>query len=356
MRRLLVVLDSLSLPSSYASALQYREPLIEAGYDVRFIVRDQPEGFEQRDRAANWAWRLRMPRRSHRMKSDIRRRWDDRIVELAREYDVVYAVKIPSLELHERILAAGPRLLVLFTDALWLPWARERGWDDWERILSIAHGVLTVNEFTAARARQYNPRVFIMHDSPQVEDFGTPVKDPNLITLGWIGSAATATSLFRIWEPLETLFGRYANLHLRLVGTGAPSLLNLPRFENVRWSARESYDHDSMIEEVLRMDIGLFPLFRGDDALARGALKAAIYMSGEAAVVAQRYGEAPELIEDGVNGMLADSDREWIEKIAYLIDHPAERRAIAARGLATARERFSRARTFEQLRHAIDSV
>lgn len=354
-------MDSLSMPSSHASALQYRESFERAGYDIRFVSRDRPEGFAQRDRTANWAWRLRMPRRSEAMKAEIRRRWDDRIVAMAREFDVVYAVKIPSLELHERILAAGgPRVLVLFTDALWLPWARERGWNDWERILSVAHGVLTVNEFTADRARRYNARVFIMFDSPQTEDFDVARRprrnDANVITLGWIGSPATATSLFRIREPLETLFEQHQNFHLRLVGTGGPSLLNIPRFEKVRWSGLESYDHDSMIEEVLAMDIGLFPMFSGDDSLARGALKAAIYMSGEAAVVAQRYGEVQEIIEDGVNGFLAGDDREWIETITRLIERPDERRAIAARGLATVRERFSRAATFEQLRHAIDSV
>lgn len=360
-KRVMLLMDAARLPSSYTAALQYRDSFRDAGYDALFVSRDEPHGFERRDRAANWAWRLRMRGRSHAMKADIRRRWDDRIVEIAATCDVVYALKVPSLELHERILALQhPRLLVLFADAFWLPFAQERGWSDLERILRIAHGVLCVNEFTASYARRFNERIFIMNDSPQTEDFdrrrGEVVRDRSRTTLGWIGSPLTAGALYRIWEPLEGLFAEFADLHLRLAGTGAPSLLNLPRFEKVRWSAVPDYDQAQMIREVLAMDIGLFPLFRGEDALARGALKAAIYMSGEAAVVAQRYGENEQLIDDDVNGLLASTDQEWYEKIAFLIRNPEERRRIAERGLATVRERFSRARTFEQLRHAIESV
>ena len=54
--------------------------------------------------------------------------------------------------------------------------------------------------------------------------------------------------------------------------------------------------------------------------------------------------------------MLADSDEEWREKIAWLADRPEERRIIGQRGLETVRQRFSRAKTFAQLRHAIESV
>jgi len=360
-RRVMLLMDSATLPSSYSAALQYRDSFRAAGLDALYVARDQPEGFEDRDRLANWFWRARMRKLNARMKRGIRRRWDDRIVELAAGCDVVYALKIPSLELHQRIRALNqPRLLVLCADAFWLPFARQQGWEDLEAILRLAHGVICVNDFTASYARTFNDRIFTVNDSPQCEDFDamrpSAIRDPSRVTLGWIGSPLTAGSLYQIREPLEDLFAEFQDLHLRLVGTGLPSLLNLPRFEKVQWSAVPDYDQSGMIREVLAMDIGLFPLYRGDDALARGALKALVYMSGEAAVVAQRYGENADVIEDGVNGMLASSDQEWHDKIAFLIRNPEERKRIATRGLAMVRDRFSRARTFEQLRNAIESV
>ncbi|HKR65364.1 MAG TPA: glycosyltransferase family 4 protein [Thermoanaerobaculia bacterium] len=360
-KRVMLLVETFSMPSAQSAAVQYRDCFRDAGYDAIYVARDEPQGFESVDRLANLAWRARMRRRSRAMKADIQKRWDDRIVAIAAECDVVYAAKVASLELHQRIQALKkPRLLVLFADALWLPFARGRGWQDVDAILSIADGIVTVNEMTANYARQKNERVFIVNDSPQTEEFDKVRerygKDPSRTVLGWIGSPFTATSLFKIWEPLERLFAEDASLHLRLVGTGSATLLNVPRFEKVRWSAVEQYDQATMIREALAMDIGLFPLFSGEDALARGAHKAAIYMSGEAAVAAQRYGEAAEVIEDGVTGMLCATDEEWYEKLAFLIRNADERRAMAKRGLAMVRERFSRARTFEQLRAAIESV
>jgi glycosyltransferase involved in cell wall biosynthesis len=360
-RRVMVLTQSLALPSSYTAALQYREHLANAGYDAVYIALDSPVGHESRTRAAYWARRLRLRGVSDGLKADIVRRWEDEIVERAKSYDVVYAIKLPSLTLHRRLIALEhPRLLVCFADAFWLPFARSQGWQDLDAILQAAHAVVCVNDYTAEYARRRNPRVFIVNDSPQTEDFdrvrGTVTRRSDQVTLGWIGSALTAGSLYRIWEPLEELFAEFPDIRLRLVGTGAPTLLNIPRFEKVRWSVLAGYDQAGMIDEVLRMDIGLFPLFRGEDTLARGALKAAIYMSGEAAVVAQRYGENTALIQDGVNGMLADTAQEWHDRLTFLIQNPAERRAIARRGLEAARARFSRQQTFEQLRAAIDSV
>jgi glycosyltransferase involved in cell wall biosynthesis len=360
-RRVLIILQSRQLPSSVVMALQYESCFRDAGFDARFVALDEPEESAAIDRVANTAWRLYMRRLNGVLKERIRRRWIDRIIESAADFDVVYVVKIPSLSLHRRIASLGrPRVLTLFSDALWLPTARAAGWEDVDAILAASHGVLCINDYTAAYARRFNERVFILNDSPQTEEFdrvrGLVSRDAGSVRLGWIGAPQTVSTFFKIFEPLELLFAERPELHLRLLGTGHPPFLNLPRFEQVRWSWLADYDQRTMIREVLAMDIGLFPLYRGDDALARGANKAAIYMSGGVPVVARRYGEATELIEDGVNGMLADTDDEWREKIAWLADHPAERLAMGQRGLETVRQRFSKAATFAQLRHAIEHV
>jgi hypothetical protein len=91
---------------------------------------------------------------------------------------------------------------------------------------------------------------------------------------------------------------------VRLVGTGDDPALR-PPFERVRYSAVPYYDQSTMIDEVLGMDIGLFPLQDVERSRVRGVLKAAIYMCGEAAVVASPVGQTPEVISNGVNGVLA---------------------------------------------------
>jgi glycosyltransferase involved in cell wall biosynthesis len=113
------------------------------------------------------------------------------------------------------------------------------------------------------------------------------------------------------------------------------------------------YDTQQMIDEILNMDIGLFPLFDVEDSRIRGFLKALVYMSGETAVVASPRGQIPELIQDGINGMLADSSSEWVEKLDLLINDAVLRKRIAAGGLETARRDFSLEKSFEGLLDAL---
>src|SRR5205823_81697 len=120
----------------------------------------------------------------------------------------------------------------------------------------------TDNEVNAGYVRRLNPRCTVIPDCPQVEFFDERrrkrrVRD--VVTLGWIGTPNTVHNLFVVWEALEHLFLRHANLHLRLVGVG-PDHKWLPPFEKVVYSLRSRYSQTQMIDEVLGMDIGLFPL------------------------------------------------------------------------------------------------
>jgi glycosyltransferase involved in cell wall biosynthesis len=215
------------------------------------------------------------------------------------------------------------------------------------------------NRHGAAFARQFNPRAFVVPDPPQVEMFDKCRTESQErrgeLVIGWIGSPSTLCNLYRIWEPLEQLFAKYPGLHLRLVGTGHDRWL-LPRFEKVRWSATPHYTRSEMVREVLGMDIGLYPLFDVEDSLARGILKATVYMSGGVAVVASAVGQSRELICDGVNGMLAVTPGDWFAKLEQLILDRGLRRAIADRGLATVRREYSLARCFESLADALSAT
>ncbi len=173
------------------------------------------------------------------------------------------------------------------------------------------------------------------------------------IILGWIGSPATLFNLYSIWEPLEKLFARFDNIPVRLVGTGYDRLL-LPRFEKVRYTTLAFYSQQDLIREVLQMDIGLFPLFDIEDSLARGILKATVYMSGEACVITPPIGQNLQLITDGENGVLALSKDEWLDRLTTLVEDADSRKRIAAAGLRTAREGFSLQHCYNQLLDALN--
>jgi hypothetical protein len=129
----------------------------------------------------------------------------------------------------------------------------------------------------------------------------------------------------------------------------------LPHFEKVRWSSLVRYDREQMVREALAMDIGLFPLFRVEDALARGNGKAVVYMVAEAVAACENIGENARLIMDKVNGVLATGHQEWLARLEWLITHPEERRQIGRAGLATNRKELTDQACFDSLIEALDS-
>lgn len=360
--RVLILIDDPGLPSAQVSALQFVELMHAAGMEVDVAAFRAPEVIRKQERVTRAAARLRMTRLGPPIAARMQRSHDEEIFARAAAADVVYVIKVPRIEMFRRLAKLDkPKLLFHVSDAFWLPFLQRHGWADADEMLRLSDGVTTTNELTAAHIRPANPNVFIVPDCPQVEDFdrlraSAARKNGGEVTIGWIGTPLTATALFKIWEPLERLAAERANWSLRLVGTGSPELINVPRFERVRWSALPWYDQEAMIREVLAMDVGVFPLFEGDDALSRGSLKTLIYMSGGAASVSEAYGDNLELVQDGVNGLLARSGEEWLEKLRLLIDDPALRVSLAGRGLQTVRERYSRAAIFAALRTAIENM
>jgi glycosyltransferase involved in cell wall biosynthesis len=280
-----------------------------------------------------------------------------KIIILSRRYDAIVLVKVNSLPLVKKLRKhSKARIVYDLSDAVWLPF-HGGSYPHIKEILRTVHAVTWDYRYTLEFARQYNGEVFHWPAPSQVElfDLKRNRKDTTdaggKIILGWVGSHGTAYNLYAIWEALEGIFKKHPDIHLRLVGTGTDPLL-LPHFENVSYSALPFYDTQQMIDEILNMDIGLFPLFDVEDSRIRGFLKALVYMSGET-VVASPRGQIPELIQDGINGMLADSSSEWVEKLDLLINDAVLRKRIAAGGLETARRDFSLEKSFEGLLDAL---
>jgi len=359
--RVFMLLESSANPSSYVAGLQYEQEFRrDPGFTLETAYRCDVGESTENDRIRHWARRARVPSLGRRWVDRRMSRQEEELVARARRADVVYAVKIPSLSLLRRIReGGGPPILFAHGDAFWLPLAKQEGWGDLEAILRFVDGVTCVNDFTAERVANWNSRVHIVPDCPQIEDFDAirsevaPRRDR--VTLGWIGTPLTAGHLFRIFEPLERLFRDVPGLHLRLVGSAA-DYSNVPRFESVEWSARAAYSRQDMIREVVSFDIGLFPMFDCEDARARGVLKAAIYMAGGTLAICQRLGDLNGFFSDGVQGLLAGTEEEWYDKMRWAVEHPAERRAIAASGLVHARQLLNRRHCFDMLKQALHAT
>lgn len=286
----------------------------------------------------------------------LARRREARIVRLARSFDTVYIQRIGSWAMIDALRrTTSARIVYDLNDSMWLPANAAYTDGRLTDILRTVDAVTCDNPFGLQYARPYNAHRFVVPDPCQVEAFDQqrylrrPKKN---VVLGWIGSPSTLFNLYTIWEALEQIFRRCDHITLRLLGTGVNMRL-LPRFEAVRYSMLPFYTQNEMIREVLQMDIGLFPLFNVEDSLARGILKATVYMSGEVCVLAHPIGQNTSLITDGQNGVFADTTEAWVNRLEWLIENAQQRQQIARAGLQTVREQFTLPRCYEHFRAAL---
>ena len=113
---------------------------------------------------------------------------------------------------------------------------------------------------------------------------------------------------------------------------------------------------DSELESLRSIDIGIMPLYDDDWARGKCGFKRLLFMSLGIPVVASAVGVNSEIIQDGVNGYLASSDQEWIEKLLMLIRDPGRRRRIGERGRKTVEQQYSYRATIPELLRVFSQV
>ncbi len=152
------------------------------------------------------------------------------------------------------------------------------------------------------------------------------VKEPGRpVVLGWTGLSDNLGYLNRIAPVIRLLAEKYP-LEL-MISTAKPYQYPGISIRNRLWTMSEE------IAYLSEADIGLMPLEDTPRARGKCAFKALQYMGVGTPVVLSPVGMNREVIEDGVNGFLADTEEEWRDRLERLISSPAlrERMGFAAR-------------------------
>jgi glycosyltransferase involved in cell wall biosynthesis len=103
----------------------------------------------------------------------------------------------------------------------------------------------------------------------------------------------------------------------------------------------QDWNASTEVRDLSEIDIGVMPL--PDDEWARGkcGLKGLQYMALEIPTVMSPVGVNTEIIDDGINGFLADGDDEWFDKLCRLIESESLRRALGTTSRTTVESRYS---------------
>jgi glycosyltransferase involved in cell wall biosynthesis len=246
----------------------------------------------------------------------------------------------------ERALAATGRPIVFdFDDAIYLPnvggeagsLARLlRRPEKTARIIELSSMVIAGNETLKQYASQYNDQITVIPTPVDTDHFRPPAAPPDHdgVVIGWIGSNTTAPYLEMVEPALEELSRRHPGLELRIVG-GSYRPPGLPQVSLRRWGL------EAELRELHGFDIGIMPMPDTEWTRGKCGFKTLFYMSVGLPSVSSPVGITTDIIQNGVNGYLASSTAEWVERLDLLIDDALARRRIGLAGRQTVEEKFS---------------
>jgi glycosyltransferase involved in cell wall biosynthesis len=201
-------------------------------------------------------------------------------------------------------------------------------------ICKWAYKVSCGNDFLAEYAQRYNQHVFII---PTTIDTNVHLpkrqNDNSNIVIGWTGSHSTLKYLTTIESVLQPILEKFNHVTLTIIADKIPTL-NIP-FSFVKWNK------ESEIEDLQAFDIGIMPL--PDDVWSKGkcGFKALQYLAIGIPAVASPVGVNSTIINNGVNGFLASTDKEWIDALNLLITDASLRKSLGKNGIKTIEERYS---------------
>jgi L-malate glycosyltransferase len=204
--------------------------------------------------------------------------------------------------------------------------------------LRISTEIISCNEHLSEYAKQRTVApVTTIHTCVDTDKFKPDTSQirSEIITIGWVGSHSTAVYL----EPLRRIFLRLYdiyNFRIKIVGAGSYRL-NMPGLD-------VSYEQWTLAQDVVSfqsLDIGVYPLADDEWTAGKTGFKTIQYMSVGVPCVVSNVGANKGIVVDGVNGFLASSEDEWVEKLGRLLKDETLRKHLGMSGRKTAEERFS---------------
>jgi len=266
----------------------------------------------------------------------------------ARRFDLVYlfreAALIGPALIESAIAWQRVPIIFDFDDATFVPYkSPSNGYLSYLKCFSktgslcrISSQVLAGNTYLADYASQFNSEVFLAPTTIDTDRYRPELRTEDMSdvpVIGWTGSHSTLQHL----QTAVPALSRLAKQHrFRLVAIGADA----PHIEGVQVESRP-WRAATEVQDLLDIDIGIMPL--PDDPWSRGkcGLKALQYMALGIPPVVSPVGVNTEIVQDNVNGVVAGTEDEWIEKLSSLLTSAALRKRLGQKARKTVEERYS---------------
>ena len=177
----------------------------------------------------------------------------------------------------------------------------------WSHIISVG------NQFLAGYAKQFCKDVRIIPTVVNTVTKHNQLKNQDVLplTIGWTGTFTNFAYLDIIIPSIKKLHENYNFIFLIIANKD-------PLYKEIQYIYKP-WDVNTEIEDLLNMHIGVMPLGNTELELGKCAFKAIQYMSLGIPAVVSKIGANKDVVTDGANGYLADSDNEWYDKLEFLL-------------------------------------
>lgn len=231
-----------------------------------------------------------------------------------------------------------------FDDAIWLndvsdgnsnlKWLKRP--EKTAEIIALSTKVIAGNNYLADYAKQYNSNVVIIPTSVNTDYHqAKSTNNENNVCIGWTGSSTTLKHFKEALPFLTDLKQKYGSkLTFQLI---IDLDIEFPELDliSTRWNA------DTEIAELSKIDIGIMPLPNDKWSMGKCGFKGIQYMALSKPCVMSPVGVNTDIIDDSVNGFLANTNEEWKTKLQLLIESEETRQKLGEAGKKTIEERYS---------------
>ena len=241
----------------------------------------------------------------------------------------------------ERLFALHRPLVFDFDDAIYLAatsqanaWSRGlKSMGKVESICRVARHVTVGNEFLAKYAKHRAREVTVVPSTIDTAVYQVVPRARNRVpVIGWTGSVTTVPHLVALSPALRRLREK-REFELRVIGAKVD--IEGLAVSCVPWQA------ETEPADLRALDVGLMPL--PDDEWSRGkcGMKALQYMGLGIPPVVSPIGVNATIVRDGVNGLHAHTEEEWIDRIGLLLADERLRQSLGREARRTIEESYS---------------
>lgn len=267
----------------------------------------------------------------------------------AYHYDIIFIQReafVVGPAYFERLLKkTGKKIIFDFDDAIWLKNVSEANkrfaWIKFpskiSNIISLSDVVIAGNDYLANYASKYNSNIKVIPTTIDTNYHKRSItrERKNQVCIGWTGSHTTIQYLDYLIPTLKKIKRKYGDkIYFKIIGDSNFSNEELG-IQGVKWNLSDE------IDQLSEIDIGIMPLPENNWTLGKCGLKGLQYMALEIPTILSSVGENCKIITDGVNGFLAKSENEWIDKLSFLIESPDTRRDMGIKARKTVVDYYS---------------